>query len=244
MQNLAPTGRPVLPIFDGWFRNSDGSFELCFGYHNLNLRQALDIPLGADNFIRPSRFDGAQPTRFDPVPANGSRRYWCAFTVNVPADIGDERVVWTLRIDEQEYSVPGHVTSRNYELDEPDHVTRAAYAPLIRLGPENTEGKGRKGIRVGPIVAGVGAPIELGIWADPAPAPEALVWWFKHQGPGQVEFSRPESRVAQGGSRTTTLATFDTPGRYLIRVKTVANITDISFHCCWTNGYIEVDVRP
>jgi hypothetical protein len=244
MQNLAPAGRPVLPIFDGWFENDDGTYELCFGYHNLNLREALDIPLGPDNFIEPARFDGFQPTRFDPVPANSSRRYWCTFTVNVPADIGDQRVVWTLRIDGQEYSVPGHVTAPNYELDEPDHLTRNAKAPLMRLGPNDDLVKGRRGLRVGPYTTPVGQPLELSVWADPEIRPEAHVWWYKHQGPGDVTFSEPESYVQNGGSRTATLATFAVPGSYIVRVKAVANITDISFHCCWTNGYFEVEVTP
>lgn len=240
-QNLKPYGAPVLPIFEGWFDRPDGSYDLCFGYHNLNLQQAHDIPLGPDNFIEPSRFDGRQPTHFDPVPKNGSRRYWCVFTVNVPADFGEQRVVWTLRLDGQEYRVPGHLTSPNYELDEPDHATRNAVAPVMRFGSAGPSGKGRSGIEAEPMRARVGEPLPLSVWVDAAPSPVGLVWWFKHQGPGEVAFSQPESEVPGSGEAATT-ATFSEAGTYLLRVKAVPNITDISFHCCWTNGYVQVVV--
>ena len=43
VRNLRPSGRPVIPIFDGWHPNPDGSHGLCFGYFNLNLEQVLDM---------------------------------------------------------------------------------------------------------------------------------------------------------------------------------------------------------
>jgi hypothetical protein len=58
--------QPVLPIFEGWYENQDGTRDLCFGYFNLNTEQSLDIALGPDNFIEPKRFDGGQPTYFEP----------------------------------------------------------------------------------------------------------------------------------------------------------------------------------
>jgi len=67
--NLRPAGQPVIPIFDGWYQKADGSYDLCFGYFSLNTRESLDIPLGTDNFIEPKRFDGGQPTHFQPVPS-------------------------------------------------------------------------------------------------------------------------------------------------------------------------------
>ena len=63
IQLLRPSGGPVVPIFEGWYRNRDGTFELSFGYFNVNTVETLEIPLGADNFIAPAEFDGGQPTR-------------------------------------------------------------------------------------------------------------------------------------------------------------------------------------
>jgi len=92
---LRPSGQPVVPIFEGWWRNPDGTYDLSFGYFNMNTKEAIDIPLGPDNFIEPASFNGMQPTHFDPVPndGRGSRRFFGVFTLTVPADIGKQRVV-------------------------------------------------------------------------------------------------------------------------------------------------------
>ena len=92
---LRPSGQPVVPIFEGWWRNPDGTYDLSVGYFNMNTKDAIDIPLGPDNFIEPASFNGMQPTHFDPVPndGRGSRRFFGGFTVIVPADIGRQRVV-------------------------------------------------------------------------------------------------------------------------------------------------------
>ena len=65
---LRPRAQGIVPIFDGWYRNEDGSSDLCFGYYSLNTEEAVDIPLGPANAIEPAEFDGGQPTHFDPVP--------------------------------------------------------------------------------------------------------------------------------------------------------------------------------
>src|SRR5687768_15264939 len=61
IMNLRASGQPVIPIFEGWYERPDGTFDLCFGYFNLNTEEVLDIPLGPDNFIEPSQFNGRQP---------------------------------------------------------------------------------------------------------------------------------------------------------------------------------------
>ena len=48
---VRPRGQNVIPIYDGWFENPDGSYTLCFGYFNMNTEQSLDIPLGPENRI-------------------------------------------------------------------------------------------------------------------------------------------------------------------------------------------------
>ena len=87
---LRPTGMPVIPFFEGWVLNEDGTANLCFGYFNLNYEEALEIPMGPDNYIEPARYNGLQPTYFGEVPTYDHRHY-CAFTVSVPQD-GGERV--------------------------------------------------------------------------------------------------------------------------------------------------------
>ena len=66
-QVLRPSGQPVIPLFEGYYENPDGTYEICFGYFNLNTEQDLDVPFGPANFIEPTEFDGGQPTHFDRV---------------------------------------------------------------------------------------------------------------------------------------------------------------------------------
>ena len=65
---LRDSGQPVIPIFDGWVLEEDGTATLCLGYFNLNFDEALEIPLGPYNYIEPAHLDGIQPTYFNPVP--------------------------------------------------------------------------------------------------------------------------------------------------------------------------------
>ena len=49
-QLVRATGGPVVPIFEGWFPNEDGTFQLCFGYFNTNTETVFDIPVGPSNY--------------------------------------------------------------------------------------------------------------------------------------------------------------------------------------------------
>jgi hypothetical protein len=238
---LRPSGQLVTPIFEGWYRNEDGTYTLSFGYYSMNTEEVVEIPLGPDNFIEPAEYDGLQPTRFDPVPENGARRHWGVFTVRVPGGFGDQRVVWTLRHHGKTFSIPGHITSMNYILDSVEAPARGTSAASMKFQPSGPSGRGPHGIMSGPIEAKVGVPLPISVWVDPSPRPSNLVWWFKHQGPGEVRFSMKESEI-EGPAEVTTTAAFTEPGDYILRVKAVESIADIEFHCCWTNGYVRVRV--
>jgi hypothetical protein len=221
-RTLRASGRPVIPMFEGYFESEDGGYELCFGYFNLNTEEALEIPMGPDNFIEPREFDGMQPTHFDPVPFH-YRRHWCVMTVHVPESWrdGDQEVRWTLRRDGRSYSSPGYPRVHGYGLDELESPSRAyqwqrliddaepntnvvqlgagnaqgSTAPVLRfLDPVGPEIHGRGGTVVGPVTVVVGAPLTLSVavW-EPSHRP-ARYWvgWWKHQGPGDVRFSQPE----------------------------------------------------
>ena len=64
---LKPAGDLVAPYFDGWYENPDGTFTLSFGFMNRNTEETVDVPLGENNYIEPSEFDGLQPTHFPSV---------------------------------------------------------------------------------------------------------------------------------------------------------------------------------
>ena len=83
-------GQSVSPAFEGWWQNEDGTYSLFFGYMNSNWVEEFDVPVGPDNNIEPGGPDRGQPTHFYP------RRNLFLFTVDVPADFGEQEVVWTL----------------------------------------------------------------------------------------------------------------------------------------------------
>ena len=83
-------GQNVAPVFEGWERNPDGTFNMVFGYMNRNYRELPHAPIGADNFFEPGPADRGQPTRFH------VRRQQFVFRVQVPADWGDKDLVWTV----------------------------------------------------------------------------------------------------------------------------------------------------
>src|SRR6267143_1739569 len=49
-------GQSILPHYEGWVQNPDGSFDMSFGYLNQNWQEELDIPIGPDNNIEPEPF--------------------------------------------------------------------------------------------------------------------------------------------------------------------------------------------
>jgi hypothetical protein len=87
------SGLNVVPVFEGWERNADGSFSMVFGYYNRNFEETLDIPIGSDNSIEPGKPDQGQPTFFAPA------RHKYVFRVRVPREWDKtKKLVWTLTI--------------------------------------------------------------------------------------------------------------------------------------------------
>jgi len=100
-------GQTVSPAYEGFEVNPDGSYSLVFGYMNRNWEEELDVPVGPDNYFSFTPAGGlddlgrdaydagiadqGQPTHFLP------RRNRFTFEVRVPADFGDQELVWTLR---------------------------------------------------------------------------------------------------------------------------------------------------
>jgi hypothetical protein len=231
----------VAPVFEGHYPNADGTHTLIFGYHNLNTDEAVDIPLGPDNYIEPREYDGMQPTHFYPVPENGSRRGFGVFAVVVPAGFEGD-VVWNLRHRGYLWSIPGHIRNAHYLLDAVDAGASMKHAPVMKFRSEEEGWRGRNGQVTGPLTARLGEPLALNVFVYPDRAPQEVVWWFKHQGPGEVTFDRWESEVGAEGGEVTAAATFSAPGEYMLRVMAVESIAEIEFHCCWTNGYVRVNV--
>ena len=266
-QALRPTGQPVIPIFDGWHAERDGTATLCLGYFNLNFDEALEIPVGPNNYVEPERYNGLQPTYFNPIPlqAGDKPRQYCVFTINVPQG-SDERIVWHLRRDYRDHATPAHAGSEEYLLPdiffEGDRADRGgSMAPFVRfLDPPGPEGIGRGsrgGKRAGPVSVRVGEPLRLSLavrqprndefpeLADYDGGPRTFeVTWAKYSGPpdipGIVTFSDRLFEVGPVEGTATTTASFQEPGEYVLLVQVHNGSYEVQ--CCWTNGYVEVNV--
>jgi hypothetical protein len=85
------SGQSIQPIFEGWTKNPDGSYQLWFGYLNRNHVEEISLPVGTANRIEPGGPDRGQPTYFYP------RFNRQLFAVVVPRDFGDKgQVIWTV----------------------------------------------------------------------------------------------------------------------------------------------------
>ena len=249
---LRPSGGPVIPIFEGWYRNPDGTYELVFGYFNVNTEDVVELPLGEDNVIEPGEFDGVQPTHFLPPP-DGERRHVGVFTVSVPEDWGSRDVVWTLRTEGQTLSVPGRLTSPAYELNGSYFPGRDSSSPLLRLESSGPQALGPAGAMMGSLSTRLAEPLQLTVWTsrDPELADDERpihLRWFMHQGAGEVTFTTSDHEVptedwmSADGGQASTQASFSEPGDYVLRVLAYNRWNEFEFQCCWTNGYINVTV--
>jgi hypothetical protein len=97
------SGQSVTPSYEGWWQNPDGTYNLLFGYFNRNTQQTFDIPIGLNNHMDPGPPDQGQPTHFLP------RRQKGIFTITVPKDFGDQKIIWTIVANGRTLSVPGHL---------------------------------------------------------------------------------------------------------------------------------------
>jgi hypothetical protein len=239
------SGQNVVPAFEGWLRNPDGSFDMLFGYLNRNYEESLDVSVGANNSLEPGGPDQGQPTFFLP----GRHRFF--FAVRVPKDWPTTRkLTWTLVIrgrtekangfllpewEVDTSTIQGSLTAGMDPLNKPPTIAAAPAEATISLPDAATltaraADDGRPVRRPGPPGGGRGsaqtsvatataAAAEPGRGAaSPAMVPIGLrVEWVQYRGPsgGRITFSPPATPVADGTASTT--ATFSVPGRYVVR---------------------------
>ena len=236
------TGAPVAPVFEGWEPNRDGTSNLYFGYQNRNWEEAVDIPIGPDNFFSPGPPDRGQPTHFL------VNRQKLVFAVVVPKDFGGQTLVWTLVSRGRTETVPGKL-SPILQIDTTKDERNVA--PALNIGPEQTI--------VFPQPATLGATItsgraEAGSQDSGRSArggrPERLtIRWTKYRGPGRVTFADATPLVKDG--RAVTTATFSEPGVYVLHALAdegsrgdAAQSGGIpGFLCCWTNAQLTIVVK-
>jgi len=269
--------REVVPFMEGWYANDDGSVTISFGYWNLNQDKVVEIPLGENNYFDLEEFGGMQPSTFYPGRQHG------VFGITLPADMTDEDVWWHIvNANGKDNEVPGRAQAEAYQLDR-NPRPHGSVAPVMWFD-EGDQGSGPEGVVAeGALEATAGEPMTLELQVmDPSEhdledprlrdgVPVRVVW-YKHQGPGDVEFSHHETmpepqevrtgfmvqgmQTAERGPRVVTLeegegpvrvyATFSEPGDYMIRARAdnwAANDSNALDQCCWSNAFVRVSVE-
>jgi hypothetical protein len=204
-------GQNVTPVYEGFWRNADGSFDLLFGYYNRNWEEEIDVPVGPGNTLDPGGPDRGQPAHFFP------RRNQFVFKVRVPASFGNEEIVWTLTTNGVTEKAYGTLKPA-YAVDETVMMANFGAGGQTGFHPDMMSNKPPKLTIEGSksLAARVGKPLELSATAtdDGRPGvraiPLALVGqsqfvpdsatglrlsWFKYRGPGRVEFNPPQIKV-------------------------------------------------
>jgi len=205
-------GENIAPVYEGFWINEDGSFDLMFGYYNRNWTEEFDLPVGPDNTLEPGPPDRGQPTHFFP------QRNQFVFRVRVPADFGDQEIVWSLTSNgvtekaygtlRPQYAVDATVMAANFggggaSGGRPDLIGNVA--PTLALETPTT------------LAVSAGEPVSLRAVAidDDKPTRRALppflgnsryvpdsaaglrFSWFRYRGPGPVIFDPPQTKVWQ-----------------------------------------------
>lgn len=247
----ARSGQSVTPAFEGWYPNPDGSFDLLLGYYNRNETQVLDIPIGPNNRIEPGGPDQGQPTHFL------THRQWGVFTVTVPKDFGNKRLTWTLVANGQAMSVPLGII-KDYKVEPLEDAAMGNTPPVVRFQPGGSSHTGPPRGMTTSLSATLPEPLTLTVWATDKPAkraaaptpglhaPDLAIFWSMFRGPGRVSFANAKPEIDKTDGKTTTTATFSTPGEYVLRVQANDSSGDggTGFQCCWTNALVKVTVRP
>lgn len=204
-------GQTLSPAYEGWEVNDDGSFNLVFGYLNRNWAQTPYVPVGPDNYFEPGEADRGQPTYFLP------RRNRFVFRIPVPADFGEQELVWTVTVNgttEKAYAT----LKRDYYIDH--LVVQANYGAGGAAGttpelPDNEapalaiEGPAQRTVRVGepltlsavstddgkPRARGLGQAstrVQLSRPITTDTATGHRLSWFVYRGPGDNVTFSPE----------------------------------------------------
>jgi hypothetical protein len=224
------SGQNIVPYFEGWIRNPDGTFDLVFGYFNRNWKEELAIPAGAENKIEPNGPDAGQPTYFLP------RRQRWIYRLRVPSDFGNKEVSWTItahgrteiaygnllaaqEINDRVVSSNGNLDPGESDPNEPPSITIArnqtatVSTPLKLTATVRDDGLPKPQPPRTPRPAttgGFGGQVDR---AAPTQPRGLTVTWLQYAGPGKAIFD--------DGGKAETNVRFSQPGTY--RLRAIAN---------------------
>jgi hypothetical protein len=253
-QQLPPTynpetkfdfGQDIVPSFDGYVHNADGTYTMVFGYMNRNYKEELVIPVGPDNKMEPGSVDQGQATYFYP------RRHTHIVLVKVPANWPpNQELVWTLTSHGR--TEKAYASLNRYEEEVTPRTMLGGGTGFLLDGYTPDPNKPPT-ISVTPVTgASVGSPVTLNaiVSDDGLPKPRVVVprpevagkkaqtnsagggrggrrglnvSWYEYRGPAKMTFNGPEQiQAAESGvpvtnAKALTTATFSVPGTYVLR---------------------------
>ena len=229
-QTKFSNGQDVVPVYEGWLRNKDGTFTFVFGYFNRNWQEELVIPAGPDNKIEPGPPDRGQPTYFLP------RRQPWVFRVTVPKDWGQQELVWTI-------TSHGRTEKAYAQLMLEEEILERLIQTRGNLNPGEDDPNKPPSITIAPVPsASAASPVTLtALVTDdglpkprpaPVPRPEAKgqaqtnnaterpkaglsVTWTEYRGPAKVTFDSA-GPIAVSNGQAVTAAHFSELGTYVL----------------------------
>ena len=235
-QTKFASGQNIVPYFEGWIRNADGSFDMVFGYFNRNWEEQLSIPAGPDNLVEPGGPDRGQPTFFLP------RRQGWVYRVRVPADFGKQTLTWTIKAN-------GKTEKAYGELMPVEEITERIIMTRGNLNRGEEDPNKPPVVTIAPISgAGVNSPVTLtaNVADDGLPKPRVTVarpqttstdgtiraqanssatgnrprglnvTWMQIRGPAKVTIE-PAGAILVSSGAAGASARFTQPGTYVLR---------------------------
>jgi hypothetical protein len=235
-QTKFASGQNIVPYFEGWIRNADGSFDMVFGYFNRNWEEQLSIAVGPDNVVEPGGPDRGQPTFFLP------RRQGWVYRVRVPADFGKQVLTWTIKAN-------GKTEKAYGELMPVEEITERIIMTRGNLNRGEEDPNKPPAVTIAPIAgAGVNSAVTLtaNVSDDGLPKPRVTVarpqttsadgtiraqanssatgnrprglnvTWMQIRGPAKVTVE-PSGPILVAEGKATTTARFTAPGTYVLR---------------------------
>ena len=233
-QTKFASGQNVVPYYEGWIRNEDGTFDLVFGYFNRNWQEEVVIPAGPDNMFEPGPADRGQPTYFVP------RRQGWVLRVRVPADFGKQVLTWTIKVN-------GRTEKAYGELMPVEEITERIIMTRGNLNPGDGDPNKPPAVAVAPVpTASVAQPLTLTatVTDDGLPKPRVAVQrptvsdatriqaqanssagaarrglsvsWMQLRGPAKASFDKT-GPIAVADGKAAVGVRFSQPGTYVLR---------------------------
>jgi hypothetical protein len=232
-QTKFDSGQNVVPVYEGWIRNPDESFDLVFGYFNRNYKEELAIPAGPNNSVEPGGPDRGQPTYFLP------RRRARLFRVRVPKDFGQQVLTWTITVNGRTEKAYGDLLP----VEEINERIIMSGGNTVAFGDEDPNTPPRITVApVPPVALSSPVPLTATVTDDGLPKPRTpparptatqrdgtiqrqvnssgptrprglTVTWFQYGGPAKVTFD-PAGPIPVAKGTAVARARFDAPGTY------------------------------